>query len=218
VPNILVNDRLPTITTEARAAEWDIYHKFPARQCFDPSVLINVQGPESQTFSYAVRQATRYRATLHLGTVFTESHETTFGLRPVGEEKRIFAQGPIDRGPEYVAALVFYSLPRYFQRGGFHGRDPVEDNGWKDRFGGVIGVGLQHPTKRFVTGFSFEVAAGVNVLGVWDWAQDNTLRGVKEGDLFTGEVEEIPVQKEWRQKFVLGVSMDLVYAATALKR
>ena len=123
-------------------------------------------------------------------------------------EKRIFAEGPIDRGPEYVAALVFYSLPRYFSKRGFHGRDPVEDNGWKDRFGGVVGVGLQDPTKRFITGFSFEVAAGVNVLGVWDWAEDNTLRGVSEGDVFTGTVKEIPCAKrvapEVRLRCVVG--------------
>lgn len=217
-PQVLVNDRLPSINQPQAAGNWKISQKFTARQCFDSEVLITVQDRDGQTFSYALRQASRYRATFHLGTVFSESHETTFGLRPSGNDKVIFSQGPIDRGPEYVAALVFYSLPRYFSRGGFHGRDPVEDTGWKDRFGGVIGVGLQDPTKRFITGFSFEVAAGVNILGVWDWAQDNVLKGVTEGSVFAGTVDEIPVQKEWRQKFVFGVSMDLVYAVTAFKR
>ena len=72
--------------------------------------------------------------------------------------------------------------------------------------------------KRFITGFSFEAAAGVNILTVWDWAETNVLAGIEEGDVFAGDVEEIPTRKEWRQKFVFGVSMDLVYASNAFRR
>ena len=79
VPNVLINDRLPTIATERQSGNWMIRHKFPARACFDSSVLINVQSSGGLSFSHALRQATLYRATLHLGTVFTESHETTLG-------------------------------------------------------------------------------------------------------------------------------------------
>jgi hypothetical protein len=69
-----------------------------------------------------------------------------------------------------------------------------------------------------VAGFSFEVAAGVNIIGVWDWVETEVLRGVEEGDIFVGEPEDIPTQKEWRQKFVFGLTLDIVYAATAFRR
>jgi hypothetical protein len=229
-PSVLVSDRLPQLAGgQLQAANFDI-EKFPVRQCWDRNVVINIEPSASavpaagsaRQISYTLTQASRYRATLHLGVVFTENHETTFGLRPDGNVNRVFAEGPVDKGPEYVAALVFYSILRYIPplggKASYQGRDPVEDNGFADKLGAVIGVGLQNPLKRFVTGFSFEIAAGVNVLGVWDWNQANVLSGINEGDIFTGTEEEIPVFKEWQQKFVFGVSMDLVYATNAFRR
>jgi hypothetical protein len=219
VPNVLVQGRLSDFQQQLEADAPYTIKAFPARSCWDRMVTVTVTTLDGQQrLSYSLEQVTLYRATVHIGTVFTENHEVTFGVRPDGAQNKVFAQGPIDKGPEYVAALVFYSLPRYFSRRPFRGRDPVSDNGWKDKFGGVMGVGLRNPTKRFVTGFSLEIAAGVNVLGVWDWVETSTLTGLQEGDVFTGEVEEIPTRKEWRQKFVLGISMDLVYAANALSR
>jgi hypothetical protein len=232
-PNVLVTDRLPSILTKPQAEGFEI-RQFPQRQCFDPVVNITVENTapgsagvtgDGVQLTHTLHQATRYRATVHLGVVFTENHDTTFGLRPAGDDmQRVFAEGPVDRGPEYVAAVVFYSLLRYIPplggRPSYPGRDPVRDNGFADKLGGVIGVGLRNPLERFVAGFSFEVAAGVNVLAVWDWAETNVLTGgVREGDLFPSDDETlIPTQKEWRQKFVLGVSLDLVYATNAFRR
>lgn len=220
-PNVLASGRLSDIS-QLRSADplrFRIY-AFPVRYCWNSPVAIEITSADgNRRMNYSLEQVTLYRATLHFGTVFTENHDVTFGLRPDGPNtERIFAQGPVDKGPEYVAALVFYSLPRYFMRGGFAGRDPVADTGWKDRLGGLVGVGLQNPTERFVAGFSFEVAAGVNIIGVWDWVETEVLRGVEEGDIFVGEPEDIPTQKEWRQKFVFGLTLDIVYAATAFRR
>jgi len=218
-PNVLATGRLSDISQIQSEGPTHRVFAFPVRYCWNSPVAIEITAADgNRRMNYALEQVTLYRATLHLGTVFTENHEVTFGLRPDGTNKRIFAQGPVDRGPEYVAALVFYSLPRYFSRGGVHGRDPVADNSWKDKLGGVIGVGLRNPTKRFVTGFSVEIAAGVNAIGVWDWVETSVLTGVSEGDVFTGLPEEIPTQREWRQKFVMGVTLDIVYAATAFRR
>jgi hypothetical protein len=219
-PNVLVQGRLPSLA-QLEAEDWALF-EFPARQCWDSTVVIRVEG-NGRELSHTLTQATLYRATVHLGTVFTENHDTTFGLRPESETvNRVFAEGPVDKGPEYVAALVFYSLLRYIPPLGgglaYQGRDPVRDTGFADRLGGVIGIGLRNPLERFIAGFSFEVAAGVNLLAVWDWAETSTLAGIEEGDIFPGEVEEIPTLKEWRQKFVIGVSMDLVYAANAFRR
>jgi hypothetical protein len=40
--------------------------------------------------------------------------------------------------------------------------------------------------------------------------QTEVLNGVAEGDVFTGTVEEIPTREEWRQRFVTGLTLDLV--------
>jgi hypothetical protein len=135
---------------------------------------------------------------------------------------KIFAKGPEDKGPEYVAALVFYSLLRYLPAlaGGeaYQGRDVIRDNAFADKIGAVVGVGLRNPLKRFIFGASVEIAAGVNILTVWDWAEASELSGVSEGDVFTGTEEQIPTLQEWRSKFVVGVSLDLVYATAAFRR
>jgi hypothetical protein len=222
-PNVLVQGKLGTFTSELHAGGQFTIHKFSPRPCWDPTVVVQIDTKAGEQLAHTLQQATLYRATVHLGTVFTENHETTFGLRPESDTvNRVFAQGPVDKGPEYVAALVFYSLLRYIPplggRAAYPGRDPVRDNSFVDKLGGVIGVGLRNPLKRFITGFSFEIAAGVNVLTVWDWAETSVLAGIKEGDVFPGDPEEIPTRKEWRQKFVVGVSMDLVYASNAFRR
>jgi hypothetical protein len=218
-PNVLATGRLSDISQLQSEGPTHRVFAFPVRHCWNSPVAVEIAAADGKRrISYSLEQVTLYRATLHLGTVFTENHDQTFGLRPDGSVNRIFAQGPVDKGPEYVAALVFYSLPRYFTRGGFHGRDPVADTGWKDRLGGVMGVGLRNPTKRFVAGFSLEIAAGVNAIAVWDWADTGVLKDVAEGSVFTGREDEIPTQREWRQKFVVGVTLDLVYAATAFRR
>jgi hypothetical protein len=218
-PSILITDRLTVAARQSK--EWYLLDYLP-RRCWNPTVSLTVSGT-GRRVNYTLAQATRYRATLHLGTVFSETHDVTFGLRPESPTvNRIFSQGPTEKGPDYVASLVFYSILRYLPplggRPSYPGRDPVRDNAFADKLGAVIGVGLRDPRERFNVGFAFEIAAGVNILGVWDYAQTNILSGVKEGDVFTGSVEQIPVTKEWQRKFVMGVSLDLVYATTALRR
>jgi hypothetical protein len=219
-PSILITDRLPQFPPGRQSGAW-VLREYPVRRCWNSSVVVTVRGAESQ-FSHTLVQASRYRATLHLGVVFTENHETEFGLRPEGGVNKIFAKGPEDKGPEYVAALVFYSLLRYLPAlaGGeaYQGRDVIRDNAFADKIGAVVGVGLRNPLKRFIFGASVEIAAGVNILTVWDWAEASELSGVSEGDVFTGTEEQIPTLQEWRSKFVVGVSLDLVYATAAFRR
>jgi hypothetical protein len=219
-PAILVSGQLPPTLLGQQSTDW-ILREYPQHSCWNSSVVITVQGKGKQV-SHTLAQATRYRATLHIGTIFSDSHEVTFGLRPEGGVNKIFAEGPSEQGPEYVAALVFYSVLKYvpamFGGPSYPGRDPIRDNTFFDKLGAVVGVGLKSPTKRFVTGFSFEIAAGVNVIGVWDWGQTNALAGVKEDDTFSGTKDLIPIRKEWRQQWVWGVSLDILYATTALRR
>jgi len=219
-PSVLANGTLGEIKTLVQSAEW-ILRPYPPRSCWNTAVVISVQGGDKQ-ISHTLAQANRYRATVHLGVIFTENHEVTFGLRPEGGVNKVYEQGPTDKGPEYVGALVIYGLPHYVKTlfgGSYPGRDPVKDTGLLDRIGGVIGLGLTDPTERFVAGFTFEVAAGINLMFVRDFVESTELAGIKPGDPFAGTAEQIPTMKQWRNdKWVWGISMDLVYAAAAFKR
>lgn len=224
-PAILVTDKPTALGRfQADVEEW-VLRTYPPRTCYNNSVVVTVRGRaggNELTARATLEQAQRYRATMHLGSAFTELHDRSFGLRPDGANQRIFGKGPDDRGPEYYAAVVLYALPRYLPSlfGGerYPGRDVVHDQGIADRIGGVVGVGISDPRKQFVAGFAFEVLAGVNVTGTWYFTRVTRLTGVNEGDVFTGTEAQIPTRQQWDEEFVLGLSLDLRYAATLIQR
>lgn len=209
--------------------------EYPVRQCFGDSAEISFKlGSIDEMHTIGLYE--RYRYTLQVGALSTDQHPHSFGLRPDGDDKRIFDQGPIDKGPEYVASVVLYALPRYLgslvqrQRQGkikglealatrtYQGRDVVNDHALADRIGLVVGVGLDHPRDRFAFGLSFELIPGVNVVGVYEWAKLKDLAGVAEGDVFAGTAEEIPTREVWQNQAVVGLSLDLRYVAGLFKR
>ncbi|HVR98129.1 MAG TPA: hypothetical protein VMW27_16040 [Thermoanaerobaculia bacterium] len=210
---------------------------FPVRQCFGTSAEMRITGttnPDPVNFTLPMYE--RYRYTLQGGVISTSQHAHSFGLRPDGSVQRVFDKGPVDDGPEYVASIVLYALPRYFQtwvrhrRGAeleglealvartYAGRDVLHDNGIYDRIGLVFGAGLSNPNDRFVAGLSFEIIPGVNGIGVYEYAKLKELAGVKEGDPFTGTEDKIPVREVWERKVVLGVSLDMRFVMGLLRR
>jgi hypothetical protein len=88
-----------------------------------------------------------------------------------------------------------------------------------DRVGGVLGVGLNDPGRRFMAGFAIEAVRGINILAVWDFARVKTLADIEPGDVFIGEEDDIPVRDEWRSSsLILGVGLDLRYVAALFER
>jgi hypothetical protein len=228
-PSILVSGDITKIGSGSSSGV--IYHvrTFPERSCYNPSVVVGVKGPltsgtttlSTVDFRHTVQQYQRYRATLQFGILNTPQHFNTFGLRDSSGTKLIFDQGPVNRGPEYVASLVLYGLPHYLSNllgdgPVYEGRDILHDQSLSDRIGGVIGASINSPGKRFLAGFSLEAIYGVNVFGVWDVAQLQQLVGVSEGDPWTAALNELPVRKYWSTKFVTGLSFDLSYAGKLL--
>lgn len=225
VPAVLVNDKASVLSNFQSGLNAWVLRTYPQRSCFNTTVGVTVTGrvdEKTVTARTSLEQAQRYRATLNLGTLFTDLHNRTFGLRPDGDGQRIYGQGPTDTGPEYYAAVVLYGLPYYLPSllGGerYRGRDVIHENGLLDRIGGVIGVGISDPRKQFVAGFAFEALAGVSVTGTWNFMRVNKLAGVNEGDLFTGAADRIPQRQEWDQKFVIGVALDLRYVSALVTR
>jgi hypothetical protein len=173
-----------------------------------------------------LQQYDRYRGTLQLGVLLTPLHERSFGLRrgqPDTTKSFIYDQGPTEDGPEYVATFVLYSLLKYapslvagLLRGhrsdAYPGREVIHDQDFADRLGGVIGVGIRNPTKRFLAGFSFEAIYGVNALAIWEFAQIQRLEGTSVGSEFHGAETTIPTRTEWDHRFTMGMAIDLRYA------
>lgn len=197
------------------------------RACFDASVQIDLKAQRRDgtevSKSFTLQQARRYHATLQVGPVFTERQAHSFGLR-VDEEnnKRIFDKGPVNRGPEYMAALVIYALPRQlgsvFGGEAFRGRDILHEKSFADRLGGVLGVGVRDPAKSFAAGLSFELFDYVNVIAVYRWARLPQLTGVEEDDVFLGTADQIPVRDEWKGHFEAGLAIDLRYVTALFRR
>lgn len=197
--------------------------KFPPRQCFNENLTITIKNSSGTAVaSLPFQQYQRYRATLQIGALFSPVHDTTFGTRTVNNQSVVFSEGPTGKGPEYVATLVVYGLPHYLHQlvGGpaYHGREVVNEREWADVIGGVIGVGLNDPGKRFVTGLSFELLAGINLLGVWEFAETTQLVGINEGDALPPGVTTPSTRKHWDSKAVVGLSFDLRYITALFGR
>jgi hypothetical protein len=223
--------------------------QYPPRQCFGTTAEWKISGKRKvlnaagnlddenldTTFSLSLYE--RYRYTLQGGILSTPQHVHSFGLRKDGDVQRIFDKGPDDSGPEYTASVVLYALPRYFGgwirqiRGkelkgleslvsrNYPGRDVLHDMEPLDKIGLIVGVGLSSPNDRFVLGLSYEVIAGVNVIGVYESAKLKKLAdGVDPKAPFTGTADQIPITEFWGRKVVFGLSLDMRYVTGLFKR
>lgn len=200
---------------------------FPAQICFSPVVQVEIASrvlnpPDPlKTYkgTYTVNQAKRYRGGLQLGVLFTDLHDNGFEVRQVGGQSVAFDTGPVDNGPEWVASLVVYGLPHYLTALGtktpYAGRDILHDQSLADRLGLLISVGIEHPGDRFGAGLSFELVAGLNVAGVYEWAKVDRLVGLSDQDPFSGTTADLPVRETWESGFTWALSLDLRYV-TAL--
>ena len=214
----------PTVQSET----WELV-EMPPRSCYNESLDIVLRfqasgNAEPQETRFPLSLSPRYHGTLQLGVAFTDRHEHAFGLRPEGDQTVVYDRGPADSGPEYNVTVVLYGLFHQLASllpgvESYAGRDIVRENGMLDRIGGVLGVGLTDPGRRFTAGFAIEAVRGINVLAVWEFARVKTLADIEPGDAFSGDDEDIPVRDIWRSSsLVLGVGLDLRYVAALFER
>jgi hypothetical protein len=231
-PRIFQSETSLPKTSGLESTQPFIIQKLLDRDCFDASVEIDLKAQRTDQATqklvdvartYVLGQSVRYNATLQVGPLFTDQQAHTFGLSVDSQKvSHILDKGPSGRGPEYLATLVLYALPRQLASlfGGkpYHGRDILHEQRFADRLGGILGTSLSDPSKLFVAGLSFEIFSYVNVTAVYSWARLPQLSGVQNGDVFTGTADQIPIQDQWKGHFELGLSVDLRYAATLLQR
>jgi hypothetical protein len=221
-PNIYIGDTSVFDEFNKQSTANVIVHELAERRCFNSSVKItwtqdDIHGETS------VSQYDRFKATLQIGALFTDLHDREFGLQTIDGTTTILDKGPTDSGPEYVASLVIYGVPRYFQKGVFsgenhyRGRDVLHDNRAADRLGFVLSAGIDNFGDRFGVGLSFELFSGVNLTVSREYVKAKELVGLKLGDEFTGAAEDLPIQEKWVTDSVVGLSFDLRYF-TALAR
>jgi hypothetical protein len=204
-----------------------------------PTAAVRIgTGETSVSSPHTLSQFQRYQATFHLGAVYTDLHNPDFGLRDDDGQNVIFNKDADKRGPEYVAMVVVQGISHYFRKKSpksrplspgetpglptwegiqnpdtwpNKGRDPVHDGEWLDKVGLVLSAGLDKPGERFGIGLSFEIARGLNIVGLYEMAKIKDLDGFEIGDPFTGAIETLPTRKEWESKASLGLTFDLAY-------
>ncbi len=172
--------------------------------------------------SHTLTQYKRYRASFHLGVLNSKLRDPQFSVTSVGGQNVVVNTADPARSPEYVGAIIVHGLPHYLQgmlRGsgndpinsGYKGRDLLHDNGWKDRLGLVISAGLKNPGDRFGLGLAYELATGINIIGVHEWHKSTRLVGLTVGDAFAGEAAAIPTTRITRKDWSLGITFDIGY-------
>lgn len=203
--------------------------EFPPRDCFNTQVIVEVNklavGNDKPvaTGSFVLQQYPRYRATFQLGILFSKLNKADYGLMDDGTGQQIiYNKLYADTDPHYSFSVIIYSFPRYIQglfssKYHFEGRDIVNERGFIDRIGLVIGASTTAPLDRFYLGLSFELFYGINVIGAYEFAKLDELAGLKEGDIFSGEASAIPTSSTWKSKFVFGFSFDLRYVTGIFK-
>ena len=228
-PAVLIHDQSILSSFQSEAGIEYKTHDFPPRACWNDLVTIKVASEDTVAgninkleTSFIINQYVRYRATLQLGVLFSSLQEVNYGLRTEGEKNYIYNQGPENNGPTYAVSLILYSMPKnlmsLFGGSAYKGRDIVNDWAFFDRIGGIVGVDITKPTRRFITGLSFDVIYGVSIFLVREWARVRKLADVEEGDVFTGKLENIPIRDYWNSKWSFGISLDLRYVTALLQR
>jgi hypothetical protein len=226
-PNVLISGEKFHSATHSGTGVFKV-RTFLSRRCYNAAVDVSVvgkAGTEDIQLRYPLSQYQRYRATVQAGILFTSLHDSDFALRrdQADTSKRfIFDKGPSDTGPEYIATLQLYSILKYLPslagvRGGnstriYEGRDILHDQGFFDRIGGIVGVGITNPGKRFVGGVTFEVIYGISAMYVYDFARVRRLADdVSMDEPFIGSEEDIATVSSWKGRNTWGISLDLRY-------
>lgn len=161
--------------------------------------------------------------TVQLGVLSSRLGDTSYGLVSSGDHTVITDKSPQTRGPQYVATVVVQAFPKQVEsllpkHAAYYGRDMLHDNEWDDKVGLVFAFGIKDPTKRFGLGLSYELASGINVIGVHEWVNRSVLDGAKVGDTFAGAAADIPTRNEWARGWAIGLTFDMSYLTNIFKK
>lgn len=161
--------------------------------------------------------------TVQLGVLSSRLGDTNYGLVASGDHTVITDKSPQTRGPQYVATVVVQAFPKQVEslfprHAAYYGRDMLHDNDWGDKVGLVFAFGIKDPTKRFGLGLSYEIASGINVIGVHEWVNRSVLDGAKVGDTFAGAATDIPTRNEWARGWAIGLTFDTTYLTNIFKK
>lgn len=186
------------------------------RTCFDSQVVINLidrDKGDKILRAHVLNQHTRYHGSFMLGTLFTDkiSHKYLAGNNGTGTTV-IRDEGPFNQGPVHIISLLLHGLPHYLTTDSkpYLGRDILHDNGWKDRLGLMLGVGIEKPQDNLTLGLTYELMRGINITYSTNWSRVTSLDGVKVGDtIAAGTV--VPTSVRWERYNSAGISIDFGY-------
>lgn len=226
-PNIYISTKVPSQFAKQAATDIAPVNIYDTRRCYNSTTRITAAitpsaGGAAINAERSLNLNARYRGTLQIGALYTNLHENSFALRDNAGHQVIYNKEAENKGPEYVANVLVYGLPRYLSgdgwKGGYKGRDILNDYDWRDRVGLIFSAGLKDPGDRFGTGLSFELAYGINVFWTKHWYRQRELVGLKIGDEFSGAVDTLPIQRNWESASSWGLSFDMRYLTALFDR
>jgi hypothetical protein len=226
-PSIYISAKVPSQFAPQAGAPTAKVNIYDVRRCYNATTQITASitpapGITAISAQRALNLNARYRGTLQIGAIYTDLHENEFALREDAGQQFIFNKEAENKGPEWVANVLVYGLPRYLTgdgwKGGYKGRDILNDYEWQDRLGLIFSAGLDDPGDRFGVGLSFEIAYGINVFWTKHWFRQRELVGVAVGDAFEGSADTLPTQHHWESDNAFGISFDLGYLTALFDR
>lgn len=186
--------------------------------------IIKGTGAQVLTVAHTLAEYKRYRASVHLGAVYTDRSDPRYTVRTLDGQSVIADESADDKGVEYVGSVVIHGLLHYLDeirdsnrnssdpgQWPYKGRDLVNERSSKDLLGLVVSAGLDDPGDRFGIGLSYEIAHGVNLIGLYELVKTKRLDGVSVGDPFIGTADALPKKDHWDKGFSLGITFDISY-------
>jgi hypothetical protein len=144
-----------------------------------------------------VQSTVPVRPVYHLGSTGMFGYDRTF------QSTFVVRDGKIDEAPDRVGTGLLVGAT-YFVNGVDFG-----DMRWYNHFANpVVVVSLEAPKDRFVVGTALTQRGGISLaVGIAFNHVSKLASGYTEGQAFTGE-GDIPLDKEWRKGFYIGVAVD----------
>jgi hypothetical protein len=205
-----------TTSEEPVAVDMGTYGPFAA-----PSVTIEVKrkvpGKEELLRNYKLKVTQTYLASVGVGFGRSSVRFHQFEARVPKDSTAARIHDRSDNHEVRSYVLVTFYGWRFWEKGGWKGRDPNRAPGVLERINPFVGVGLEDVGKEYAVGASVTLARGLELAVGGHLAKVPVLAlGYREGDLFAGPSDQIPTRERWESQSFVAITMDVRVATQVL--
>jgi hypothetical protein len=161
--------------------------------------------------SYGLRINGNFIAALRFGAGRSNIRFNEYQVKPLADSDTTHIKNPSDPDGEtrFLLSVVFYAW-HFWENRFWNGRDLEEPPRLIDRLNPFVAIGLKDFGEEWFYGASFEFARGLDIVAGRHRAKVRVLDGgYQEGDVFDGDVSEIPTREQWAEEWFVGASVDL---------